>query len=386
MNLLLRADFWWVAGLACLLVRLPWPGRPMLRFGLVNAGALALLLGWRLAAGAGLLVLVAWALLTLLQRRSASGPAAPRLGLPLVYLALAAGLFVLHKLDLERRAGGAALLPVDLLARLAYSYVFLRLVDAGRCVADGLRLLDPLSLLGYLCPFHMLVAGPVGVYRDHLAADEASPAPLGFALALAGVDTVTTGLLYKLVLAEGLRIFAFGLDGPLRTAGLADSALLFVYLFFDFAGYSLVALGLGRLMGVPTPVNFDRPLLAGSLTDFWRRWHASLGQWVRTHIFLPLQTRLVRSWGPSRARAAALLTLILSFTFVGLWHGLSVPMLLWGVGLGASLAAEKLVRDWLLRHRWAHGPGAQRLARVLGPAYVFAAMVLILHPVWGVLL
>ncbi len=385
MNLLLRPEFWWAALAACALMHAPWPARPMRRFGALNAAALALLLGWRVAAGAALLALLAWGLLALLRRRRAAGRS-PGPALPLAYLLLAVALFVMHKLDLERRAAGGSLLPVELLARLAYSYVFLRLVDAGRCVADGLRLLDPLSLLGYLCPFHMLVAGPVNVYRDHLAADEAPlPAP-GFASVLGGVDVVTTGLLYKLVLAEGLRIFAFGLDGPLRTAGLADSALLFVYLFFDFAGYSLVALGLGRLMGVPTPVNFDRPLLATSLTEFWRRWHASLGQWVRAQLFLPLQTALVRRFGPARARPAALLVLVLSFTFVGLWHGLNLAMLLWGVALGMALALEKLVRDGLLRHAWARGPAAGRLARVLGPAYVFAAMVLLLHPVWGVLL
>ena len=384
MNLLLNPGFWWAALVTSLLMRLPWPARPMQRFGLLNAAALAWLLGWRLALGAGLLTLLAWALLALLQRRPVAGAARARLAA--VYLLLAAGLFVLHKLDLEQRGAGGSLLPVELLARLAYSYVFLRLVDAGRCAADGLRLLDPLSLLGYLCPFHMLVAGPVNVYRDHLAADEAAPAPAGFGAVLAGVETVATGLLYKLVLAEGLRIFAFGLHAPLRAGGLADSALLFVYLFFDFAGYSLVALGLGRLMGVPTPVNFDRPLLAPSLTEFWRRWHASLGLWVRTQLYIPLQSTLVRAWGPRRAHAAALLTLVLSFTFVGLWHGLSLPMLLWGVGLGTSLAAEKLVRDRLLRHPWAHRPGPQRLARALGPAYVFVAMVLLLRPVWRVLL
>lgn len=387
MSLLLRGEFWSAALVACVLMQVRWPARPMLRFGAINLSALALLLGWRLAAGAALLALVAWALLTALQRRQATGAATTRRPLMLVYLTLAALLFVLHKLDLEQRAAGGSLLPFDLLARLAYSYVFLRLVDAGRCVADGQRLLDPLALLGYLCPFHMLLAGPVGVYREHLAADEARVAtPLSFSRLLAGVDLITTGLFYKLVLAQGLRIFAFGLQAPLRSASLADSTLLFVYLFFDFAGYSRVALGLGHLLGVPTPVNFDRPLLATSLTEFWRRWHASLGQWVRTHIFIPLQTHLVRTWGPARAHGAALLVLVVSFTFVGLWHGLSVVMLVWGLGLGTSLALEKLVRDRLLRHRWAHRADVQRLSQVFGPVYVFVAVVLSLHPVWSYLL
>jgi D-alanyl-lipoteichoic acid acyltransferase DltB (MBOAT superfamily) len=303
-----------------------------------------------------------------------------------VYLAGVISLFVLHKLDLEWRAAGAALLPTALFVRLSYSYVFLRLCDAARAVAGGARLLDPLSLLGYLFPFHMLVAGPIGVYREHLEAD-ARPLPEpGFAALLSGVNTVTTGLFYKLAVAEALRTFAFGLNGPLVSRGVGDSALLFVYLFFDFAGYSLAALGLGRLLGVPTPVNFDRPFLATSLTEFWQRWHASLGRWVRAHVFVPLQVRLVRAWGPARATPAAFVVLVTAFGFIGLWHGLHPALLAWGVGIGLLLALEKLARERLLRAAWTRGAVAQAAWRVVGPAYVFAAMTLSLHPVWERLL
>lgn len=378
MGLLLDPVFWLCALGGVALMRLPWPGGCMRRFGLLNLLALGLCLGWRLAAGAVALALLAWALLRLLSRRG------QRL-LPAV-LAAATLVFVLHKLDLERRAAGAALLPVDLLARLSYSYVFLRLWDAARSVARGARLLDPLALLGYLAPFHMLLAGPVNVYDEHLAADAGPVAEPAVAELVAGLDTVTTGLFYKLVLAEGLRLFAFGLDGGLAPASLADSALVFVYLFFDFAGYSLVALGLGRLLGVPTPVNFERPFAAASLTEFWQRWHASLGRFVRVHIFLPLQLRLVRAWGPRRAPQAAVLVLLVSFGFVGLWHGLHPALLLWGLGIGALLGIEKLVRDRALRAGWLQRPALARLAALAGPLWVFAAMTLSLHPVWSWLL
>ncbi len=379
MTLLLEPVFWLCALVGVALMRLPWPAAPMRRFGLLNLLALALCLGPRVAVGALALALLAWPLLRLLAR---SGGARLLPG----YLAAAALVFVLHKLDLERRAIGGALLPFDLLARLAYSYVFLRLCDAARSVARGARLLDPLALAGYLAPFHMLLAGPINVYDEHLAADQAPVAEPSLADLAAGLDTVTTGLFYKLVLAQGLRIFAFGLGGPLAPASLADSALVFAYLFFDFAGYSLVALGLGRLLGVPTPVNFDRPFLSSSLTEFWQRWHASLGRFVRVHIFLPLQLRLVRAWGPRRAPQAALLVLLVSFGFVGLWHGLHPALLLWGLGIGALLGLEKLVRDQALRAGWVRRPALARLARLAGPLWVFAAMTLSLHPVWSWLL
>jgi D-alanyl-lipoteichoic acid acyltransferase DltB (MBOAT superfamily) len=377
MDLLLRPAFWLCALAALVLMRLPWPASPMRRFGVLNLLALALLLGWRTALGAALLALVAWSFLAGVPRGR------PALAL---YVVLALVVFVLHKVDLERRAAGGALLPVSLLVRLAYSYVFLRLIEAGRAVAGGARLLDPLALLGYLVPFHMLLAGPVNVYREHVAADErVVPAPSFLAL-LAGVDTVASGLFYKLFVAEGLRTFAFGLGGALRSESLYDSALLFVYLFFDFAGYSLVALGLGQLLGVPTPVNFDRPFLARSLTEFWQRWHASLGRWVRAHLFVPLQLVLVRAWGVRHAHLAGLVVLVLAFGFVGLWHRLQLPLLLWGLGMGAMLALEKALRDRTLGSAWTRRRLARGLARTLGPAYVFATLVLSLHLLWGLLL
>jgi D-alanyl-lipoteichoic acid acyltransferase DltB (MBOAT superfamily) len=377
MDLLLRADFWLCALALYVLMQAPWPAAPMRRFGLLNLLALGLLLGWPAALAAGGLALAAWLGLRRAAARASSVP---------LFVAAAALLFVLHKLNLERRPSGGALLPLDLLARLAYSYVFLRLVDAARAVGAGARLLDPLALCGYLVPFHMLLAGPVNVYQEHLAADERPLPGAGFQSLLAGVNTVTTGLFYKLVLAEGLRLFAFGLDGRLASGGLRDSALLFIYLFFDFAGYSLVALGLGRLLGVPTPVNFDRPFLSSSLTEFWQRWHASLGRWVRAHLFVPLQMRLVRAWGAARAPLAAVLVLVAAFGFVGLWHGLRPGLLLWGLGIGAWLGVEKLVRDRLLRAGLAQRPLASGVWRVVGPAYVFVAMTLSLHTVWGLLL
>jgi len=386
MDLLVQPPFWLAGLAACLLVRLPGPLRPMTRFGMASLGALGWLFGLRVGLAALLVSAVAWSLLA--WRRHAVARARPgHAGIPAVlYLAAAIGVFLAHKVDLGWREDGHSFLSTELLIRLGYSFVFLRLLAALRATSEGSRVLGPLALAGYLFPLNMLVAGPVNVYRDHVAADDGPPRPLSPGHALAAFDVVATGLLYKFVIAEGLRIFAFGLEGPLESSGLLDSALLFVYLFFDFAGYSLIALGLGRLIGVPTPINFDRPMLAQSLAEFWRRWHASLGQWVRVNLFVPLQLDLVRRWGPQLAGRARLPVLLICFGFVGIWHGLNLPLALWGLGLGLCMACESALRDVLSRHRWAHSPGARRCATVLGPAYVFVAMTLSLHPVWRFLL
>jgi hypothetical protein len=107
---------------------------------------------------------------------------------------------------------------------------------------------------------------------------------------------------------------------------------------------------------------------------------------VRSHVLLPLQLKLVRAWGVRRAYAAGLLVLVLSFGFVGLWHRLQPPLLLWGLGMGAALALEKLVRDRLLGWPSLQRPVVAGVLRALGPAYVFLVVNLSLHPLWSLLL
>jgi D-alanyl-lipoteichoic acid acyltransferase DltB (MBOAT superfamily) len=144
-----------------------------------------------------------------------------------------------------------------------------------------------------------------------------------------------------------------------------------VYLFFDFAGYSLIALGIGRLCGIPTPVNFDRPFASATVTEFWTRWHISLGAIVRNNLYLPLQIALVRRLGIRHSAAIAFFTTSASFAFVGLWHRLSPMFLVWGLLLGLAMAIEKPVRNRLAASpRW-RTPAGAAAGRILGPIYVF---------------
>jgi len=241
-------------------------------------------------------------------------------------------------------------------------------------------LISPLAVAGYLAPFHMLAAGPIAAYRDHATLDEAPPTAMSFPVFVIHLNTITTGLFYKFVIAESLKILAFGARGPLAAPqSLADTMFLLVYLFFDFAGYSKVALGIGRLLGIPTPENFRAPLLAVSVTDFWNRWHMSLGAFVFRNIYTPLQVALVRRVGIARSRQANLLTLVVAFGFVGVWHRMSVAFLLWGISMGVLMFVERLIRDYAasvpaLQHR------AVAIAmRIAGPVYVITAISLSLR-------
>lgn len=381
MDLLLDARFWLTALAAWLVLLVDLPLRPTIRFALVNLAAIAWLLGWPAAAALAGLAGALWLALRWLGW-AGTGPAGT-VGFGLALAALVA-LFVLHKFNLQhspilnplRRSWGTidpALLNV--LVALSYSFVFVRAIDALRAVArDRAALLDPLSMIGYLAPFHMLVAGPITPYRDYLAMNDQSPPVPRFAPMLADVNLIVTGLLYKLVLAEAMRIFAFGLGGRVSVHTWAESAYALVYIFFDFAGYSMVALGIGRLLNVPTPRNFRHPLLASSITDFWTRWHISLGDFVRRNIFLPMQLALVRRTRGRHASAIGLGTLVVSFVFVALWHNLGWRILLWALLTGAIMAGEKLIRDRSYRAGWGARPIVQRAAKLLGPIYVFAVI------------
>lgn len=303
-------------------------------------------------------------------------------------------LFVTHKAILDRvgwplSAAAVEAGPLAGLASafqlLAFSYVVLRVADATRAVTAGAPLLDPLALSGYLLPFFMTPAGPVNVYEQHVAmAATPQPPPL-VERAVASADVLTTGLVLKYVLAELVRVYLLGAKGAWPTATLLDTACAFFYVFLDFAGYSLIALGVGRLLDVPTPVNFKSPFRSTSLTEFWTRWHVSLGDFVRRTIFLPVQVALVRRAGRRYAHVCNLAALVLSFGAVGVWHRFSLTFLAWGVAIGVLMAAEKLAAEPLSR-LVRRLPWCAALWRVLGPIYVVSLVVVTLHIVMPELL
>ncbi|UVO52867.1 MBOAT family O-acyltransferase [Sphingomonas sp. SUN039] len=376
----LEFRFWICAFVIFVLIRLRPPMPPSTWFALLNLIALFLLLG--LAATLAIAGFAALLWLCLFAARRQDGRTAG--AVLLVAGAAAVGcVIVWQKAMFEFTAAGATVpwpRSTKLLALVSFSYVALRAWDAISAVRDGAPLLDPLALSGYLAPFFMMPAGPVNVYRDHLGVDArgALSAPDWRAF-LGGVQTIVTGLFVKFVLAELLRLFVVGVNGDWPSGGLGDTLISFIYIYLDFAGYSLIALGVGRLLGVPTPVNFDRPLLATSLTDFWSRWHMSLGNWIRRHLYLPIQLSFMRRFSGGSEYVVNGVSLMVAFTFVGLWHRFTLPFLVWGIVFGCLLALEKYVRDTVGVALLERHPGVGIWLRIIGPFYVLATIVVMLH-------
>lgn len=228
-------------------------------------------------------------------------------------------------------------------------------VQTGRCAAER----NPWRLLGYLAFFPKLVQGPIERAPALLPQLAAPPSP-AYDCLRSGVALFGLGLFKKVVLADRLAPVVDAVYGaPQCYAGFVPVLATYAYafqLYFDFSGYTDMARGSARLLGIELSENFNVPYLATSVSDFWRRWHMSFSRWLLDYLFTPLQLvlRRHRSWGTAVA-------LFSTFGLCGLWHGASWTFLAWGVLHGTYLATEALWRGWR-----GHRPAPDPWSRALG--------------------
>jgi alginate O-acetyltransferase complex protein AlgI len=173
--------------------------------------------------------------------------------------------------------------------------------------------------------FPHLVAGPILRYRDVAQQFEHLPTfRLSSTETRSALLQICTGYVLKVLLADGLASHIGSLKGDLDTLSAAGALFLVfgfsIQIYFDFFGYSLIAIGLGRLVGIPLPENFNRPYEALNPREFWRRWHMSLSFWLRDYLYLPLggNRRYVRN-------------ILIVFVICGIWHGAGWNFALWGL-------------------------------------------------------
>jgi D-alanyl-lipoteichoic acid acyltransferase DltB (MBOAT superfamily) len=124
--------------------------------------------------------------------------------------------------------------------------------------------------------------------------------------------------------------------------------VFFFWLYLDFSAYSDIAVGIGRLIGVTTPENFNRPYFARNVIDFWERWHISLSEFIRRNLFIPIQMSMVRRrrWSPL---VCANVAVGISFISCGLWHGIGTNFLLWGIVHCVGLMTVNVYRHFLTK-------------------------------------
>jgi alginate O-acetyltransferase complex protein AlgI len=205
---------------------------------------------------------------------------------------------------------------------------------------------DPLKLALYIALFPQLIAGPIVRYVDIAhEIDERQPTRALFAY---GIRRFVLGLAKKMVVANTVAVVAdgaFGEPSAQLGAGLAWlGALCYaLQIYFDFSGYSDMAIGLGAMFGFRFLENFDHPYVARSITEFWRRWHISLSSWFRDYLYIPLG-------GNRGSKLATYRNLLVVFTLCGLWHGASWNFVVWGLHHGVFLVLERMgLAAWLER-------------------------------------
>lgn len=189
----------------------------------------------------------------------------------------------------------------------------------------------------YISMFPQLIAGPIVTYNT--VAKQLRNRTHNIRKVEDGLKTFTIGLGYKVLIANqigglwsDISMIGFeSISSPLAWMGI------FAYsfqLYFDFCGYSLMAIGLGKIMGFDLPKNFDYPYMSLTMTEFWRRWHMTLGTWFKDYIYIPLG-------GNRKGKAAQIRNTFVVWLFTGLWHGASWNFVIWGLVLFAVIMSEK---------------------------------------------
>jgi membrane protein involved in D-alanine export len=244
---------------------------------------------------------------------------------------------------------------------LGISYVTFRAIDVVLSIKDGV--IKELSLpqyFAYLLFFPCISSGPIDRYR-RFAQDWTRQRTraeflddLDFAIA-----RVFRGFLYKFIVAALLH--AHWVAPLAKQAGFFPKLGLMyadtLYLFFDFAGYSAFAVGISRLFGIRTPENFDAPFLSRNIKEFWTRWHISLSFWFRDHIYMRFQLAAAKGKWFAGKHTASVLGLFVTFGLMGVWHGLALHFILYGLYHAALLSGYDWFARWNRQHkRWGDGP------------------------------
>ena len=197
-----------------------------------------------------------------------------------------------------------------------------------------------IHMAAYVAMFPQLIAGPIVRYSD--IAGQMAVREHSFHGAALGIRRFVIGLAKKILIANQLG----ELCGAFRASG--EKSVLFywmyavafaLHIYFDFSGYSDMAIGLGRVFGFRFHENFNYPYISASITEFWRRWHISLGTWFRDYVYIPLG-------GNRKGRGRQLINILIVWMLTGFWHGAAWNFILWGLYFAVLLTVEKL---WLLK-------------------------------------
>ena len=235
-----------------------------------------------------------------------------------------------------------ALTSLHLLAFIGISYMSFKTIQIMLEISDGLikEKVSVKDYLQFLLFFPTVSAGPIDRSRRFLKEiNDVMPRKEYLELAGDGVYRIILGLLYKVVLSTYVYQMLLALNNTGTVVYSIKYMYLYtLYLFFDFAGYSLMAVGSSNILGIQTPMNFNKPFLSVDIKDFWTRWHITLSTWLRDFVFSRVLMQVIRKkWFKNRLHNATYAYMV-NMLVMGFWHGLSVSYIVYGFYHGVLMA------------------------------------------------
>ena len=235
-----------------------------------------------------------------------------------------------------------ALTSLHLLAFIGISYMSFKTIQIMLEISDGLikEKISVKDYLQFLLFFPTVSAGPIDRSRRFLKEmNEVMPRKEYLELAGDGVYRIVLGLVYKIVLSTYVYQMLLALNNTdIVVYSIKYMYLYTLYLFFDFAGYSLMAVGSSNILGIQTPMNFNKPFLSVDIKDFWTRWHITLSTWLRDFVFSRVLMQVIRKkWFKNRLHNATYAYMV-NMLVMGFWHGLSVSYIVYGFYHGVLMA------------------------------------------------
>ena len=235
-----------------------------------------------------------------------------------------------------------ALTSLHLLAFIGISYMSFKTIQIMLEISDGL-IKEKVSIkdyLQFLLFFPTVSAGPIDRSRRFLKEiNEVMPRKEYLELAGDGVYRIVLGLLYKVVLSTYVYQMLLSLSNTGTVVYSIKYMYLYtLYLFFDFAGYSLMAVGSSNILGIQTPMNFNKPFLSVDIKDFWTRWHITLSTWLRDFVFSRVLMQAIRKKRFKNRLHNATYAYMINMLVMGFWHGLSVSYIVYGFYHGVLMA------------------------------------------------
>ncbi len=209
------------------------------------------------------------------------------------------------------------------------------LVDIYRGHADGKDLVDCAL---YITFFPKIISGPIVLWKDF--SKNIANRKMTLDSSVRGIVRIMIGFVKKLILADtfGTCLALIGTKGIDQITALASIVLYFLQIYYDFSGYSDIAIGLSEMFGFEVKENFNFPYRSTSITEFWRRWHVSLGTWFREYVYIPLG-------GNRKGKGRTLVNLAIVFTLTGVWHGTTLNYLIWGAVNAVFVVVERILKD-----------------------------------------